>query len=189
MPILGMGMMQFAGGLRNVAIIDFQPLLSDDGDDQDNEASQRRQGLYTSTLEQIRSKADPALQQPMSNRHFDPNDNMYFTANPIIGKWSNSKSDDDATEAAASTAAKRLERELRTTHQDCVRAHVELTQATTTRFDDCAISDRAVRQLHSDYDTFVAAKEPASQLLSGAFGKDVAQRLVHQVIFPLSSHR
>ena len=83
MPILGMGMMQFAGGVRNVAIVDFQPLLDDDED------TNGQQALYTSTLEAIRASAHSSLQQPMSDRHFDPTQRKYFTANPIIGKWGN----------------------------------------------------------------------------------------------------
>jgi 15,16-dihydrobiliverdin:ferredoxin oxidoreductase len=172
MPILGMGMMQFAGGVRNVAIIDFQPLLEDD----------EGQAMYTSTLEQIRSAANPALQQPMSNRHFDPTEQKYFTAHPIIGKWGSADTD--------VVAAAKLAHDLRATHQDCVRAHVGLTKATV----ECPtplsnLPEAYTEQLHSSYDTFVAAKEPASQLLSAAFGKDIAERLVHEIIFPLSVQR
>jgi Ferredoxin-dependent bilin reductase len=169
MPILGMGLMQL-GQHRNVAIIDFQPLLEED----DNDESLSEQCKYTSRLEEIRSSYK-SMQQPMSDRHFDPNEQRYFTANPIIGKWI--KDEECATQCW---------RDLQQVHQDCVQAHVELTQTSRAKAE---LSHHQVEQMHSDYDTFVASKEPASHLLGSAFGKDVALRLVHQVIFPLSQQK
>ncbi|KAG7345575.1 ferredoxin-dependent bilin reductase [Nitzschia inconspicua] len=169
MPILGMGLMQL-GNHRNIAIIDFQPLLHD-GDDETSLAEQSR---YTRRLQDIRSSFK-SMQHPMSDRHFDPNEQKYFTANPIIGKWI--KDDDDALKNW---------QDLQQVHRDCVQAHVTLTQDRNGGRTDRNVH---VQQLHSDYDTFVASKEPAGQLLSSAFGKDVAHRLVHQVIFPLSQQQ
>jgi 15,16-dihydrobiliverdin:ferredoxin oxidoreductase len=175
MPILGMGLMQL-GQQRNVAIIDFQPLLS----------SSQQQSIYIRRLEQIRSSF-PSMQQPMSNRHFDPNEQRYFTAHPIIGKWTSQ--DENSPQYC---------QDLQTVHQQCVQTHVQLTQQQQQSYNrsmedrthhNCNRKRDYVYQLHSDYDTFVASKEPASQLLSAAFGKDVAHRLVHQVIFPLSQQQ
>jgi hypothetical protein len=203
MPILGMGLMQL-GRQRNVAIIDFQPLLllssqlSQQHQDQSASISYtqiqqlRQQSTYTRRLKQIRSSF-PSMQHPMSNRHFDPNEQRYFTAHPIIGKWTSQ--DENSSQCW---------QDLQTVHRECVQTHVQLTQAgsrsknsnnNSTMDDDNSYNTSSnkerdhVHQLHSDYDTFVASKEPASQLLTSAFGKDVAHRLVHQVIFPLSRHQ
>jgi len=195
MPILGMGMMQFAGGQRNVAILDFQPLLSSHGENEEvddgiNNESMERQSEYISKLLEIRSSY-PSFQQPMSNRHFDPNEQRYFTANPFIGKWSETarNDQDDGINNTDRKDGTLLWQELQTIHQECVQTHVEMTQATRQ---DCQHNEeqhQRILRLHSEYDTFVAAKEPASQLLGSAFGKDVAHQLVHQVIFPLSSRK
>jgi hypothetical protein len=190
------------GRQRNVAIIDFQPLLlklsqlSQQHQDQSASISYTQiqhlqQSTYTRRLEQIRSSF-PSMQHPMSNRHFDPNEQRYFTAHPIIGKWTSQ--DENSSQCW---------QDLHTVHRECVQTHVQLTQASSRSKnsinrmmdDDSSYNTSSnkerdhVHQLHSDYDTFVASKEPASQLLTSAFGKDVAHRLVHQVIFPLSRHQ
>jgi hypothetical protein len=178
MPILGMGMMQFGGnGQRNVAILDYQPLIK-----KQELKDGHQQEQYVSKLLQIRSNY-PSLQQPMTNRHFDPNEPKYFTANPIIGKWSSSSHDGNETNVSDS----KMWKDLQTLHQDCIEQHVQMTQTMMLNEDYSKESETDLLKLHSDYDTFVAAKEPASQLLGSSFGKDIAHRLVHEMIFPLST--
>jgi hypothetical protein len=78
-------------------------------------------------------------------------------------------------------------KDLQTLHQDCIEQHVQMTQTMMFNDDYPKESQSDIMKLHSDYNTFVAAKEPASQLLGSSFGKDVAHWLVHDAIFPLST--
>jgi hypothetical protein len=100
--------------------------------------------------------------------------------NPIIGRWSSSRHDGNETDVSDS----KMWKDLQTLHQDCIEQHVQMTQTMILNEDYSPESETDLLKLHSDY---VAAKEPASQLLGLSFGKDVAHRLVHEVIFPLSS--
>jgi hypothetical protein len=72
MPILGMVMMQFGNRQRNVAILDYQPLL-----EEQEQKDGHRQEQYVSKLLQIHSNY-LLFQLLMTNRHFDPNEQKYF---------------------------------------------------------------------------------------------------------------
>jgi hypothetical protein len=187
MPILGMGLMQFgssdsAGGARNVAILDFQPLSKD------SDIPFQYDALYDDELQKIRS-AHPLLQHEMSNKHYNTNEKQFYSTQPIIGKWNGNDINDTS-----------MWEQLHTAHQQCVQTHVELTQrirtnkkksssliaSSTARTND---DDKdVVLRLHTSFDEFVAAREPARCILAQAFGgKDISDRIIHQVIFPLSS--
>jgi len=169
-PIMGMGLMQF-GGVRNMAIMDYQPLSS---------GSPEIQALYESELQRIRAEI-LSMSQPMSHKHFESSEERkYFTYFPLKGNWTAPATDD---------SHEFHRRELERAQHEFVRCHVELTQrlgmnavATATR----GTRDRDILKLHSDFDTFVSLREPAGKFLCASFGKEMGDKLVHNAIFPLS---
>lgn len=197
LPVLGIGLMHFAGGRRNVAIMDYQPIGKSSSSSSNNEEELHSgptfrpvDATYQAQLDVIRQQHDD-FQQDMSDRHFDANGKqMYWSEKPLIAKWGVNV---DAKEALQNDATWQ---QLETAHQRVVAAHVRTTQqlvgaaktpqdrkdAIQSQLDD----DQDLLRLHSDYDTFLSAREPAGHLLTKAFGPDVAKRMVRQVLYPLS---
>lgn len=175
LPILGMGIMKFGTkDAKHMAILDYQPLHSSSVHD-DDRREQDMEDLYTSEL--LRMRADtPSMSQPMTHRHFDTDEERkFFTETPLLGRWN---TDDDASEEEATN----MER----SHKDFVATHVELTQK---HAGSCpSPKQEELLQKHSEFDTHVSMKEPAGRFLCSAYGNELGHRLVHNVIFPLSTN-
>jgi len=176
LPIMGMGIMKM-GGVRNLAILDYQPLPQTD------EAEIKINDAYTSELLKLR-QAFPSMSQPMTHRHFDSNEERkYFTEFPLLGRCNELEATDTETED--------YRKDLLEAQKKYVAKHAELTQAfgelsdgtTNTKEDDDYVLKR-----HSDFDTHVSETEPAGPFLCGIFGPEKGGKLVHNVIFPLSKH-
>jgi Ferredoxin-dependent bilin reductase len=180
LPVLGMGFMRFAGGRRNVAIMDYQPLNNND----DKGHSRPADKLYQSQLNKIRSQY-PDFQQSMSDKHFNADEKqLYWTESPLIAKWNVVDTNDDSHNGGGGNDEWE---QLTSSHQRVVAAHVQTTKRLVAeKQDQHHRDDVAVKDLHAEYDTFLSAREPAGHLLTRAFGPDVADRIVHQVLFPLS---
>ena len=169
LPVLGMGFMQFAGGRRNVAIMDYQPLHHNNDESQSKRPAD---DIYQSQLNAIRSQY-PDFQQSMSDKHFDADEKqLYWTDSPLISKWNDNGENNEW-------------KQLESSHQRVLEAHVQLTKGLVAGRRDTN-EDDSVKQLHAEYDRFLSAREPAGHLLTKAFGSDVSDRMVHQVLFPLS---
>jgi len=169
LPVLGMGFMQFAGGRRNVAIMDYQPLNHNDQSSFKRPADE----MYQSQLTKIRSQY-PDFQQSMSDKHFDADEKqLYWTDSPLISKWNDDGENNEW-------------KQLESSHQRVLEAHVQLTKRLVANRRDANGDDGSVKELHAEYDRFLSAREPAGHLLTKAFGADVADRMVHKVLFPLS---
>ena len=192
-PILGMAYMQFGsnggsngnGGsnagsnsiTKNMAFMDYQPILlptssSLPTSDDDNK--------YKSELLRIRSEI-PSMNTPISHKHFDSEEERkYFTDCPLICKWDN---DNDS---------EFHHQELVRAQHDYIQTHIKLTKEdrmmTHKNNIDNNNNDNLLK-LHSDFDTFVSAKEPAGKLLCHAFGTKIGNQLVHRILFPLSRNK
>lgn len=174
LPILGMGIMKF-GKHQHLAVLDYQPLP--------DAAEQGVQEAYVSELLRMRDEI-PSMGQPHTYKHFVTEERKYFTDVPLIGKWTDRKNDNENVNDNDTTPwLDDLERAQR----EFVRTHVRLTQSLrdTDESESSSQSDRVV-QLHSDFDTDVSRKEPAGAMLVANYGPELAHRLVHEVIFPLS---
>jgi len=207
LPIMGMGLMKFgigSGGKsksksKNMAVMDYQPLPpppnsnnnnNNNNDDQQQQLQLQLQqqhhsavnDLYTSELLRLRAEI-PSMTQPMTHQHFDSDDERkYFTESPLLGRWSDG--DDDASE--------QHRRDLQRAQRDYVQTHIELTQrfSGNNNIDNDNDEDEdnsILLKLHSDFDTHVSEKEPAGKFLCSAFGPEIGNKLVHTVIFPLST--
>ena len=83
-------------------------------------------------------------------------------------------------EAKKRTAAESAQKEF-------VRKHTELTNEFTLANSETS-KRNYVLQRHSEFDTHVCEHEPAGPFLCSVFGPEQGQKLVHNVIFPLSQH-
>merc|ERR1711907_730674 len=182
-PVMGMTLMQFGGGAcgKNMAVMDYQPI----------QPNSNTQALYEYELRRILTKI-PCVNEAISHTHFDtPEERKYFTDVPLKCGWSNNNNDDaDDDERNDQHAPDFYRKELDRAHRDFVQSHVELTQRLSRPADKddgaAAATTADVLKLHSNFDTLISAKEPTGMFLSGAFGKDVGNKLVHTVLFPFS---
>mmetsp|Transcript_28343 Transcript_28343/g.66546 ORF Transcript_28343/g.66546 Transcript_28343/m.66546 type:complete len:412 (-) Transcript_28343:348-1583(-) len=177
LPILGMGLMKF-GKHQHLAVLDYQPLPA--------AAQKDIQDAYVSELLRMRDEI-PSLGQPHTFRHFVTEERKYFTDSPLYGKWTDHATNGDEADEDTTTTTSWLG-DLQCAQREFVRTHVRLTQSlidTEESGNESSQPDRVV-QLHSDFDTEVSRKEPAGPMLVAAFGPELAHRLVHEVIFPLS---
>ena len=182
-PILGMAYMQFGSSssgsksnIKNMAFMDYQPLLSTNNNDK-----------YELELLRIRSEI-PLMNSPISHKHFDSiEERKYFTDYPLICKWDNDGGDSDA---------EFHRKELVRAQHDYVKTHIKLTKEEMMHDIDHDNVDNddhdhdndsiLLLKLHSDFDTFVSSKEPAGKVLCNVFGTEIGNQLVHRILFPLS---
>jgi len=172
LPIMGMGIMKM-GGVRNLAILDYQPLPAVD----ESEES-KINDAYTNELLKLHQEF-PSMGQSMTTRHFDSNDKRkYFTEFPLLGR----SNDLDLTDGERAD----YQRDLRTAQTGYVAKHAELTKVYGRSTEPAKLRSEYALRRHSDFDTHIAETEPAGPFLTGVFGAEKGGRLVHNVIFPLS---
>lgn len=156
-PILGIDLLQF-GGKRHLAIADFQPIHQHESEHDVD---------YEYLLEPIRQAA-PSLQEPMTDRFFDPS--KHFSKQTLLGRFS---SLDEIWE------------ELWPSYQAYVKTHVQMTQQTSPS-KPSALTSEQVQERHAAYDTYVAERDPAHPMFASMFGPEFAEDFLYQVLFPLA---
>jgi 15,16-dihydrobiliverdin:ferredoxin oxidoreductase len=159
LPILGIDLLQF--GKQGVVICDFQPI----------HATESEHDLtYEHLLRPIRDTF-PSLQQPMSNRFFDPN--QYFSSQTLLGR------------SGATSSPNPLGQDMWPAYQAYVQTHVQLTQQKP--FVVGNDEDAIILERHAAYDTYVAARDPAHPFFSAMFGAEFSQDYLYKVMFPLAN--
>lgn len=172
-PVMGMGMMRM-GGVRNLAIMDYQPLPPSD------ETETKINDAYVSALIQLRHEI-PSMSSPITHKNFvKTEDRKYFTEFPLLGRCNDVEASDSEQADYRST--------VRDAQHRYVAKHTELTQAFGKSRDKSKRSAEYVLERHSDFDTNVSVKEPAGQFLCNIFGPEKGDKIFHNVIFPLSKH-
>ena len=70
--------------------------------------------------------------------------------------------------------------------------HVDLTKQESAKQEPFPLTrwlaEQETLQKHSEYDTYVATRDPAHPVFSSLFGKDTAEQFMHQVLFPLAEN-
>lgn len=161
LPILGLDLLQFAGGKRQLAVVDFQPIHK--------EGESHHDACYEHLLEPIR-QAVPSLQEPMTDRFYDPN--LYFSKQTLLGRFQSTET---------------IWQDLWPAFQAYVQTHVELTQQTKKlSSSQTTLSAAEILKRHAAYDTYVAARDPAHPMFASLFGSHFANDFMYQVLFPLA---
>lgn len=161
LPILGLDLLQFADGKRQLAVVDFQPIHK--------EGESHHDACYEHLLEPIR-QAVPSLQEPMTDRFYDPN--LYFSKQTLLGRFQSTET---------------IWQDLWPAFQAYVQTHVELTQQTKKlSSSQTTLSAAEILKRHAAYDTYVAARDPAHPMFASLFGSHFANDFMYQVLFPLA---
>jgi len=121
--------------------------------------------LVDEALASIRNR-HPRLQEQMTQRFYD-SESMYFSNQLLLGR-----SDDPET----------LFRDMQAASLESLQAHVQLTKKAVLQHDNAS----SLIDLHRAFDQYSAAHDPALPLLGRVFGKDTADKYVHDILFSLS---
>lgn len=111
----------------------------------------------------------PSLNQPMSERFFESD--KFWSQSTLLGRFP--------------VSSDSIWQDLWPAFKSCVQTHVLLCQSEEARQN--IMCKRTLLQRHSEYDTHVASRDPAINMLTSAFGSDVARDVVYQALFPLAS--
>lgn len=120
---------------------------------------------YESILAPIRNRFQ-SLQQPLSDHFFGQS--KYFSNQLLLGRFQLEN-------------AGEMWKELWPAYKSCYATHVELTKSSRKE-----ISKRTLKN-QAEYDNHIASRDPAFSMLSSTFGKEKAQGVVYQAMFPLAT--
>jgi 15,16-dihydrobiliverdin:ferredoxin oxidoreductase len=164
-PVLGIDLLQF--GQRHLCIVDFQPVTAD------RPIEQERIELEMST---IRNRY-PSLQGRMTDRFYSATD-TYFSKQMLLGRHDPSMTN--------LTADELVNRDLMPAFQQYVKLHVQCVrgEAAAGTGRDHDVDRQCIQELHAQYDTYSAARDPAHHLLARIFGQDWADEYVYDILFP-----
>jgi len=170
LPILGCDFLSFQGGKRTLAIVDFQPL---------HEHERQHDATYEHLLRPIR-QAYKSLQEPMSDRFFDPS--QFFSSQTLLGRFGMGDQP-------------RLQSELLPAWQAYVQTHIGMAKQhhgivanMNSATKDAAASAAAavVESHHAAYDTYCLDRDPAHPMFTSLFGPDFADDFLYNTMFPLA---
>lgn len=175
LPLCGMVVMKI-GRSRHCAVMDYEPV--DEGSTAANED-------YGKKLLAMREDF-PSMAQAITHKNFDGSEKRKFlTAAPLVGRCDEGAGEGESGEDAAARFAG-YKRDVGLAQRDYVGGHAALTRSYGTGGE--AGEERAL-ETHAAFDTYNSEREPAGDFLRGVFGPEVAGKLVHNVIFPLSRHK
>lgn len=153
-PVLGIDLLQF--GQRHLCIVDFQPVTTDQPEEQ---------ARMEKEMAKIRDKY-PSLQGKMTDRFYSADD-IYFSKQMLLGRHDHSITDYTADELVS----------------DLMAAFQKYVQLHRTCVEHAPVCDQ-VEAYHQLYDTYSAARDPAHHLLARIFGQEWADGYVYDVLFP-----
>jgi len=159
LPILGVDLLQFNGGKKNLVVIDFQPIQGNIDDRQPHEN-------YDQFIKAIRDKY-PSLQGKMSDNFYD--ENQFFSKGMLFSRF-----DQDSHEIVS--------KDLWPAYQQSLQAYLKLIQSTEEKEEE---QDQVLAN-QREYDIYSANRDPAIHLLKGKFGNEWATEFVHEFLFDLS---
>mmetsp|Transcript_835 Transcript_835/g.2019 ORF Transcript_835/g.2019 Transcript_835/m.2019 type:complete len:412 (+) Transcript_835:212-1447(+) len=175
LPLCGMVVMKI-GRSRHCAVMDYEPVA---------EGSTAANRDYGNKLLAMREDF-PSMAQAITHKNFDGSEKRKFlTTAPLVGRCDEGTAGGESGDDAAARFAG-YKRDVGLAQRDYVRGHAALTRSYGTGGE--AGEGRAL-ETHAAFDTYNSEREPAGDFLRGVFGPEVAGKLVHNVIFPLSRHK
>jgi len=154
LPVLGIDLLSF-NGKRYLGIVDFQPIH----DDEEKHSTTFEQSI----LKPIRDKYPP-LHGEMSAKFYD--ETQFFSKQMLFARFEDGSIVQD---------------DLFPAFQEYVTAHVDLVKNTESEISFDTMSMVEGRQ--AAYDTYSAARDPATGLFASMFGKQWADEFVHGFLF------
>ena len=166
LPVLGTDLLSFHGRNRNLAVVDFQPVVSDLSSDN----SVPMPPVTEKKLSFVKSKY-PSLHGRMSKRFYD--ENQFFSKQMLFAKYDKGGIFDVC-------------KCLFPAYQDYVKAHVEMVKNSSTN--SCASIEMKENALSRQraYDVYSADRDPAVAMFNKQFGVEWSDSFVHDFLFSLS---
>lgn len=160
LPVLGVDLLQFGGGKRNLVVIDFQPIQADNGD------TNFTHEKYDQYLKRIRDQF-PTLQGKMSARFYD--ENLFFSKQMLFGRF-------------GANQVEVISDELWPAFQQSLAAYMDMFRQT----DANDLLQSQVLERQRAYDIYSAERDPALAMFKAKFGEKWAEAFVHDFLFDLS---
>lgn len=168
LPVLGIDLIQFHGGKKHLAVMDFQPIQESEGD---------HACKYEYLLAPIRDQY-PSLHGKMSARFYD--ETQFFSSTMLFARFDN-KSDGDNGNSSASSI---LSKEVWPAFQQYLDAYLSLVHATNPSDRNGEVEQVLERQ--RAYDVYSAGRDPALHMFKAKFGDSWADEYVHEFLFDMS---
>jgi 15,16-dihydrobiliverdin:ferredoxin oxidoreductase len=156
LPMLGIDLIQFHGGKKHLAVVDFQPIQQEE---------EQHAATYEHLMEPIRNQY-PSLQGKMSKRFYD--ENQFFSKQMLFARF-----EDEAT--VTDSLAPAFEQYLET--------YMGLMNSQDSGDSEGASQ---VLERHAAYDVYSAHRDPALHMFKAKFGEKWADEFVHEFLFDLS---
>jgi 15,16-dihydrobiliverdin:ferredoxin oxidoreductase len=154
LPILGVDLLAF-NRKKYLAIVDFQPLHSDESDHEKE---------FSHLLQPIK-ETYPSLKGRMSSKFYD--ETKFFSQQMLFSRF-----EDESI----------IQNELFPAFKQYVSTHLELVRSVEEDQADAQV----VLQHQQAYDTYSAARDPATGLFTAMFGEEWAMDYVHDFLFSMS---
>jgi len=156
LPVLGIDLLSF-GGKKYLTIVDFQPI---------HESEEDHAFTFEDRLAPVKASY-PSLKGKMSSKFYD--ETKFFSQEMLFARFEDVNVIND---------------ELYEAFQKYVTMHTDMVRECTP--EDNSQSKKAVLGRHAAYDTYSAARDPATGLFAAMFGKEWADDFVYDFLFSLS---
>jgi 15,16-dihydrobiliverdin:ferredoxin oxidoreductase len=170
LPVLGIDLIQFHGGKKHLAVMDFQP-IQDSEEEGENHACK-----YEYLLAPIRDQY-PSLHGKMSARFYD--ETQFFSSTMLFARFDN-KSDCNNDKSASAI----LSKEVWPAFQQYLDTYLSLVHGTNPS--DQNREAEQVLERQRAYDIYSADRDPALHMFKAKFGDSWADEYVHEFLFDLS---
>lgn len=157
LPVLGIDLLAF-NGKRYLGIVDFQPIH--------DKEEEHTVTFEQSILKPIRDKY-PSLHGEMSAKFYD--ETQFFSKQMLFARFEDGSIVQD---------------DLFPAFQEYVMGHVDMVKNAKSEFSFATMS--MVEDRQAAYDTYSAARDPATGLFASMFGKQWADEFVHGFLFSRS---
>ena len=157
LPVFGIDLLQFHGGKKHLAVMDFQPIH----EKPEQHAVPNYEDLW---LVPIRNQ-HPLLRGKMSTRFY--NETQFFSKEMLFARF-------DACEM--------IQQDVWPAFQQCLNAYLTMVHTTKPSWDSA--SQVLARQ--QAYDQYSAHRDPALHMFKSKFGQSWADEYVHEFLFDKS---
>lgn len=158
LPILGCDLLQF-GGQKHLCLMDFQPICAAESD---------HDRCYEHRMQPIRNRFE-LLHSEMSDKHYDAS--QYFSSQMLIGR------------AHGAAEAAPMMTQMSEAFQEYVHLHTRMVQSSWPE----SSQREEVLARQASYDMYSAQRDPAHPMLARAFGQEIADAYVYDILFPLAT--
>ena len=157
LPVLGIDLLQFQGGKKHLAVMDFQPIH----ESQEDHVVPNYEELF---LKPIRDQY-PLLQGKMSPRFYD--ENQFFSKAMLFARFQDPSI---------------VKQDVMPAFEQCLDAYLTLVHNANPSLEQT----HQVLERQRAYDVYSAHRDPALHMFKSKFGETWADEFVHEFLFDMS---